>query len=240
MKTVKFFFIVVLITTVSAINAQITLGVRGGLNLSNISSSETEENDLLKSKLGFHAGLAAEYNLAPSMAVQSGLFLTTKGATMNETNTAEIGEDATLTMTAKATMNAMYLQIPVHFAYKADINSSMRFVVSAGPYVAYGVGGNSSAKLSYKTTGTIDSEIKEYIDNIVKEMQDELDDQKTKTFDKEDGLKPFDFGVGISGGFEFGKIVTKIGWDMGLINIARDSETTAKNMNAYLTVGYNF
>lgn len=58
---------------------------------------------------------------------------------------------------------------------------------------------------------------------------DDLSDKSMKT--------SFHLGVGA----EFGPILLDLGWDMGLVNVARDSgDEKVKNQNAYLSVGYRF
>ena len=62
------------------------------------------------------------------------------------------------------------------------------------------------------------------------------------TFDGDIGLmKRLDAGLGLGVSTEFGPILLDLGWDMGLINVARDSgNESVKNQNAYLTIGYRF
>ena len=52
--------------------------------------------------------------------------------------------------------------------------------------------------------------------------------------------QPFDFGVGVGAGFEFGRFLTGIGWDMGLLDISNAENRSVRNRNAFLTVGYRF
>lgn len=116
----------------------------------------------------------------------------------------------------KITANPMYLQVPVHFGYKLDITDNSRLVVSAGPYAAYGIGGK------YKLT-VGDTSI------------------STDFFgDEEDGVfKRFDFGVGLSVGYEFDRFKAAIGYDFGLVNISYGNNDV-KTQNAFLTFGYRF
>lgn len=109
-----------------------------------------------------------------------------------------------------ANVTANYLQLPVHLAYKIDVTPGTKVVLHAGPYAAYGIGGKMKL-------GTL-----------------EVD-----TFDKDDGLKPIDAGLGLGVGAEFGPILVDIGWDMGLLNLAREGGDV-KNQNAYLSLGYKF
>ena len=92
-----------------------------------------------------------------------------------------------------------------------------RVVLHAGPYVAYGIGGKTSA-------GNV-----------------EVDTFKDDAFlDVLNGLKPFDAGIGLGVGAEFGSILLDLGWDMGLTNLSRVSGYDVKTQNAYLSVGFKF
>lgn len=42
----------------------------------------------------------------------------------------------------KETVHANYLQLPIHVGYKMNIAEGTKFVLHAGPYLAYGVGGS--------------------------------------------------------------------------------------------------
>ena len=106
---------------------------------------------------------------------------------------------------------ANYLQLPLHVAYKIDVMPGTKVVLHAGPYLAYGIGGKRKA-------GPL-----------------EMD-----TFDGDLGFKPFDAGLGLGVGAEFGKILVDLGWDMGLTNISRFDNGNVKTQNAYLSLGYKF
>ena len=80
------------------------------------------------------------------MALQSGLMFTTKGAKSKD------DED-------KMKVNMIYLQVPVHFAYKADITPGTRVVLHGGPFLAYGVTGKTKiGNVSLDTFGKIEIE----------------------------------------------------------------------------------
>ncbi len=201
MKKTKLSLVVALLAMVSLVGAQnLSFNIKGGLNLSNI-SGDVEDN---KVKTGFHIGVGADYDFAPNMAIQSGLLFSAKG-TKSDVESVDI------------TVNANYLQLPVHFAYKIDVMPLTRVVLHAGPYIAYGVGGEIKGK---------EGGVSVAVD----------------TFDGDMGImKRFDAGLGLGVGAEFGPILLDLGWDMGLINVARDSgDESVRNQNAYLSVGYRF
>ncbi|NLZ73844.1 MAG: PorT family protein [Bacteroidales bacterium] len=204
MRKLKLSLVIVLLSMVSLVGAQTpSLSVKAGLNMSNFYGSELSDKNM---KVGFHAGIGADFDFAPNMAIQSGLFFTSKGAkyTTDIENT-------------ELNANANFLQLPVHFAYKIDVMPGTRIVLHAGPYIAYGIGGKTKA-------GSI-----------------EVDTFKDDAFlDVLNGLKPFDAGLGLGVGAEFGRILVDLGWDMGLTNLSRVSLYDVKTQNAYLTLGYKF
>lgn len=208
MKKVKFALIAVMMAVVTVASAQVGLGIKGGVNMSNFYGDELNDKN---AKIGFNIGLAVDYDFAYNSAIQTGLFFTTKGAKY----TASEGSAS-----AEATVNPMYLQLPVHYAYKLDVTPGTRIVFHAGPYAAYGVGGKTKFKGSLG-----DSSVKSGGDDV---------------FGDNNLLKPFDAGLGLGVGSEFGAIVVDLGWDMGLVNISNSDNGNIKNQNAYLSVGYKF
>lgn len=187
----------VLLMTTTIANAQllpVSLGIKGGANLSNFST------DGHKSKSGFNAGLTLDLNLPANIAIMSGLEVTTKGAKYEN---------------ADLSINAMYLQLPVHLGYKFGI-PGVRFHFSFGPYFAQGIGG--------KTKGT----------------NSEGTSIKYDTFgDNPEQMKKFDWGVGMGiGATLLGKIQVRVGYDHGLTNISQTGKI--KNRNAYISAGFIF
>lgn len=204
MKKIKLSLVIALLGMVSLVGAQNTsFSIKGGLNMSNFYGDELSDKNM---KTGFHIGVGADFEFAPNMAIQSGLLFTSKGA-----------KYTTDLVSTELNANANFLQLPLHFAYKIDVMPGTRVVLHAGPYVAYGIGGKTSA-------GNI-----------------EVDTFKDDAFlDVLNGLKPFDAGIGLGVGAEFGPILLDLGWDMGLTNLSRVSGYDVKTQNAYLSVGYKF
>ncbi len=232
----KIVLLLAMVAMVGSMSAQeLSFGIKGGVNMSNFSGKDVKDT---KMKLGYNVGIAADYDFAPNMAIQSGLFFTTKGAKLSSAKINQKFGDATLSGTVDATANAMYLQLPVHFAYKIDVNPGTRVVLHAGPYVAYGVGGKRSGKANLKVSGNVPADQKALLDEAIKQAN--ASTTGVNTFDKKTGLKPFDAGVGLGIGVEFGSILVDLGWDMGLLNISNTKDGSLKNQNAYFSVGYKF
>lgn len=198
MKKFKLTLIVALLAVATVASAQVRLGVKGGVNASNFNGQDNN-----KAKIGFNVGVSADYDFAPNVGLQSGLFATTKGFKY-EGNSLEYSD------------NLIYLQLPVHIAYKIDVTPGTRVFLHAGPYAAYGIAGKRSLSVG------------------------SLEGSSDKVFGDSAGqYKAFDAGLGIGAGIELGQLFFDLGWDMGLVNISNTSESI-KNQNAYLSVGFKF
>ncbi len=201
MKNLKLTLIVAMLAVVSVASAQMRLGIKAGVNMSNIYGEDVKNTNM---KIGFNAGLSADYDFAPNVALQTGLFASTKGFKYNIS-------------TLEYTSNLVYVQLPLHLAYKIDVTPGTKVFLHGGPYAAYGVGGKNSVAVG-SLGGSSD---KVFGDGLAQ-------------------LKPFDAGLGIGAGFELGQVVIDLGWDMGLINLSNASSGTIKTQNAYLSLGYKF
>lgn len=116
----------------------------------------------------------------------------------------------------QAKVNAMYLELPVMAAARFAVDNTTNIVISAGPYLGVGVGGKS--KVEAKSGGT-----------KVTVEEDTFGD---------DALRRFDFGLGIGVAAEFNRIVVGLDGQFGLNKLAKD--VNAKNLSAFLTIGYKF
>lgn len=212
MKKIKVISVVALLAMVTAVNAQVSLGIKGGVNMSNFWGDELTDKNL---KMGFHGGIATDFEVTPGVAIQSGLFFTTKGAKF-EKEYPVVGK-------VEFTSDAYYLQLPLYFAYKVDVMPGTRIAFHAGPYAAYGIGGKQKVKNQWTDA-----------------LRDVLGKPEMNTFDKDHGFKPFDAGIGFGVGAEFSHFLIDLGWDMGLVNISQSEKGNIKNQNAYLSVGFKF
>lgn len=128
MKNLKLTLIVAMLAVVSVASAQMRLGIKAGVNMSNFNGMDDN-----KAKIGFNVGVLADYDFAPNVGLQSGLFATTKGF-KHKGNLAEY------------THNLTYLQLPLHIAYKVDVTPGTKVFLHGGPYAAYGISGKNTNK----------------------------------------------------------------------------------------------
>ncbi len=124
MYRIKSLIVVTLLLVTVGASAQLSFGLKAGLNMSSI--TETSGSEM---KIGYKVGPTVEFMFAPSMGIQSGLLLSSQGVKYS-------GGDSKI--------DANYLQIPISFVYKYAIAPTTRIYGNAGPYFGYGIFGNST------------------------------------------------------------------------------------------------
>jgi hypothetical protein len=100
-------------------------GIKGGLNLSSLSSSDGSKSDNL---MGFNLGVFDKFQVASMIAIQPEIYVTTKGSSVTYDNLFTNG-------TAK--FNLTYVEVPL----LCVVNFTKLIDIQFGPYVAYMVDG---------------------------------------------------------------------------------------------------
>ena len=183
-------FIFISVTGFSQINSW---NIKAGMNISNY----TGDADM-NAKVGFKIGGGFEYGFNDTWPLQPSLMFSTKGAKLD----AE-------------TVNAMYLELPIMAAARFNVANNTNIVISAGPYLACGVGGKSTVEL------------------------DSGAEMSVKTFgDNGLNLKRFDAGLGLGVAAEFGQIIAGLEGQFGLVDVQKLGNP--KNLNFSINLGYKF
>ena len=116
--------ILVLLFTSFFSNAQesnLKFGVKGGVNFSNLSKDNAEDNKMLT---GVNLGLFAKLPITNSIAIQPEIYFTTKGSKLTYNNVFVDG-------TANFDLN--YIEVPILLV----LNVTDNFNVHIGPYASY-------------------------------------------------------------------------------------------------------
>lgn len=100
--------------------SQVKWDARVGMNFSNMTKAEGT-----KALPGFNLGVGMDYGFSENWSLQSGLMISSKGYKIKD-----YSKD-----------RPIYLDIPILAAYKFNINDNTKFVINAGPYLAFGLGG---------------------------------------------------------------------------------------------------
>ena len=141
----------------------------------------------------------------------------------------------------KATVNMLYLELPVMLSARLHLTKTSNLVISGGPYVAYGVGGKTSVDvwLSIPSSTGFQKVHQKYKLNTFGSMTN-----------GNMGCKRFDAGIGLGIAYEYRRIVVGLEGQLGLVKIhdgfselidMKELEDNAlKNLSAFVTVGYKF
>jgi Outer membrane protein beta-barrel domain len=196
--------------------------IQGGLNLANITktnSGQTEKNNILPS---FNAGILARFDLSETVDLESGLLLTGRGSKAETYFNG--GADY-----VKAKFNPLYVEVPLNLIVKIPLDKTSGIFFNAGPYVAIGVGGKSKTESKFgPLSSSSSSSIKFSNDDPFTSQQDDA------AYDK---LKRFDFGVNIGGGFQFEHVLLKVNYGLGFAKInSTESNNTVNDKNKYRTL----
>lgn len=180
-------------------------GIVAGPQFSSITAKNAGLNsgkETSKLLTGIRAGFTVDIPIAEDFYIGSGLLYSGKGGKAKNSD-------------VKTTLS--YLELPIHFMFKPEVGSG-RLVLSAGPYVAYGLGGK------IKDTGFGDLDV--YDDEALLLKQ-----------------KRFDAGAGINVGYEMPMgLYFGLNTDLGLINTAdnTNNDRSFKNTSFGVSVGYKF
>lgn len=131
MKNKVFFLIVMLVVSMSFLNAQNSkakIGFKAGINFSNLYDDSVDDSNVLT---GINFGMFAKLPVSSSIAIQPEVYLTTKGAKVTYNTSFADG-------TVKYHLN--YVEVPVLVV----INVTKNFNIHGGPYAAYLVDGKVS------------------------------------------------------------------------------------------------
>ncbi|HUZ59177.1 MAG TPA: porin family protein [Hanamia sp.] len=210
---------IVLFTT-----AKSQIYVQGGVNLSNITTTNTggtQNNNLLTT---FNAGIMARSNKTEPIALEAGLLIEGKGAKANSYLTSSTNDNY-----VKASFNPLYLELPVNFVLRLPLTHRNNIFINAGPYVAMGIGGKTKIETSFlgdKSSST--STIQFNNDDPTTSQQEEA------SYDK---LKRFDYGINVGAGIDLRKILLKVNYGYGLSKInSTQTDNSSNDKNKYRIV----
>jgi len=180
--------------------SQVKWDAKFGMNFSNM----TKDSEA-KALPGFHLGVGMDYGFSENWSLQSGLMISSKGYKYDKD---VLGADF------KA--RPIYLDIPILAAYKFNISDNTKFVINAGPYLAFGLGG----KGKFDVDGAED----------------------IKVFKGEEGMSRFDLGIQYGIGLEISEhyLVNLTGQNGFICPWDIDEGDKPKNMTFSIGVGYRF
>jgi len=112
-------------------NKIFTIGAEGGISIASLSYDQSSINDLYKSRTGYAAGVALQYNFKKVFSLRTGAMFELKGATSEITFTDQSGN---IIGKGEIKQDLGYLTIPL--LLRATFGNKINFFVNGGPYWA--------------------------------------------------------------------------------------------------------
>jgi hypothetical protein len=212
MKTLITALALLLCGLCTSLSAQI-FGVKAGVNIADVDVSG-EEGDLYKSKIGFHAGITAEFPLNPNWSFETGALLSNKGI---NAEFSILGTDFSILM------DPYYIDIPILIKRYINVGAGKLFV-TLGPTTSIGVAGNVVASVTAE--GQTESD----------KMPIEWGSSST------DNLRRYAYSAQAGLGFQMRGIEVGASYQYGFTNSLplSDDDSSLKHRVIQVSVGYRF
>jgi len=137
----KFLFIICFLVISLASNAQFSIGIKAGLNFSEITYNAYNLSIPQNYYTGLQVGIISEIPLCENFYFQPGVFYSQKGSEFLMTG-------------LEVQISPMYVEIPVNGLYKIKLGSK-KILLFLGPYIAYAIGGSYNPSFEYNRAGDI-------------------------------------------------------------------------------------
>jgi hypothetical protein len=240
MKNLTQILAFVFITT--ALSAQMSIGIKSGINVNKYSRSEVINDQLdAPASLGYSAGVALDLSFGGRMGLETGAFWTRKGSNLESENAVfqlQTQNGETIGAFVESTEKINYLTIPIHLKMHFRGKALGSFIM-AGPEFNFAMGGTFSNSYTDQNGRVIQGAEEVIIANGGITNGDlEFGSGANDTYSS------FDFGIGLGGGLyyelEFGKITLDARYFFGMSNLINtdDNDTKLKNRNLMIQVGY--
>ncbi len=241
----KLFITAALVAIAGAALAQNTpkniLGIRAGLNFSNIKMEEASYMEMFggkpQGKAGFHVGISEEFRpFRAPLYIETGFYYMHRGLQCEATVTTPKGVVGKLESTA----NLSYFQMPLVLNYRIDLGGKFTMSPSLGVYFAYGFTGNVNQTFSNPHTGIYGIDYNPFVTESISYPG------YNTPYEMEKQAKNFDMGMRFGLSATYGKFVWGLGYDLGCKDIANypddytDTKYKSYARNLTLTLGYNF
>ncbi|RKR83996.1 outer membrane protein with beta-barrel domain [Mucilaginibacter gracilis] len=222
--------LLVLMAAVNLANAQTKVGIKAGVNFSNVMMKDENGNKInTQSVPGILLGLTVDIPIAGDVYIQPAAQYSRKG--YKQENGGFYGSATNFKI------NASYIEVPINLLYKPRLGNG-KLLFGAGPYIAYGTGGDWT---SDNDAAIGDIVVGKKGDVIFKNNAMDGGDINSYLYGK-----PLDYGLNFLAGYEFfNKLSVQLGAQLGLANLQPHvdgvtREDKLKNSGFGISLGYKF
>ena len=205
----KLFFVIPILFLVTRIEAQVRIGIQGGINHSKWFYREDASaggRHVTKTSWinNFQSSFVAEISLANSLGLRSSIGISGKGSNMEH--------EYRFTASSR-TIKLYYAELPVTFIYSYKINKEVKLFGGGGFYVSYGLSGKEDGHIESGipgmnlTTTTFNNKIV-----FKKNSEIQFDPMKSDPI----VIKPLDIGYTFLGGIEYKRVGLFLNFTQGI------------------------
>lgn len=230
-----------LVASASQAQTTVSFGPRLGANLTTFSYSGNSTGlDATNHQLGVQVGGTLNLSFG-NVSFQPSLLFSQKGAELKGSQQQSLGNVITkVGATIKPRLN--YIELPLNVVYTTGGDHG--FQVFAGPYLAVGVGGGGSYKVSFESN---DPDLTAFVPNgeypgsLAVEYGDRQNDNNSAGAGSPLGAptltftaRRFDAGLNAGVGYRVGPVQAQLGYGLGLVNfVPNDSDGNDTGSKAY-------
>lgn len=226
-------------------SAQVKVNVKGGISANTL-------ND--EGRVGYRLGMGVDFALSKKISIQPSLFFAEKGGKTHSNSFIETNTKSQQT-SRKTSVIENYLIMPIDILFHIRFNHPNRgLILSVGPYVAYGIGGNTTIKTTKETLYKGDGKM--YTDHshqLNAPQPDTYVEEKNtySTFGK-DGMdfRKFDAGINFEIHFALGHFMIGNYMEIGLTKVDKNDNWeklyplldvfNKRNITMGASIGYRF
>lgn len=223
MKTKSISLLLFIIISQVALSQKSSSFFRAGVNLANVSITESGNIDDANMLISLQAGIYGDIPVSDFLSIQPGLLLNGKGSKTESGNPSNANY-------YRATSNPWYVEIPVNVVLKAPMNKESKFFAGAGPYVAMGIAGKRKAE--GKVLGV----------SFNREDDIEFSNDDPTTSGEEGAgfgiLKRFDYGFNGIVGIEGKSAMFSINYGLGLAKLQSGTTNNTDNNNKHRVLSF--
>ena len=234
MKKITLVVLLVVFVATSS-EAQFRAGVKGGANLSSIDMSmQNLELEIYKPRVGFHAGLMAEYMFSQHFGLHTELMYINSGANIDSEKYLQ-GVETPEEVSLEGHVNMHTFQIPLYLKTKFMLTNNIKLYAMAGAFASL--------------TPNADQHIRMKAEGESMKIKWSLFDPKIQIIDEiETNIymqQRYNIGAAVEAGIEMDRLVVGVGFrkilnNMAGMEILGVGKPTIKMWTANLSVGYYF
>lgn len=241
MRMKRMYLVMLAVVFSVAAYGQTAVGIKGGLNFSNINHGQDLDerfDDVSRPfQIGFNFGLGADFYVGETFSLYTELMFTQKGESYEGTGTVNDPVAGNIQVREETEVTLNYLELPILARFK--FGDMSKFYINVGPTVGYWLGGN----VEYEFERGDDTE--SFEDRIEFKNRDEItSDDRGNVLANED-VNRLEIGAAIGTGAMLGeKFNIDFRYTMGLTGIHENAgwnqDDSWKNNVLSFSIGYFF